>query len=156
MHTSLRAAALRIARTPRPVRRAIHGLPLQPGYPIQSDEFQKWCGIHGVTQSMGKVGVCWANPVAELLCARQNRVLHHERFGSRLAARTGVIDDIEGWYDRRRRLSQEFAMGRLLHDRITPPGCSKGLVLVFQDQALAGWRTLTLVRVGGCSQRRRR
>lgn len=30
-----------------------------------SEEFQKWCGQNGVTQSRGKVGVCWDNAVAE-------------------------------------------------------------------------------------------
>ena len=49
----------------RPLLRTGRGLPLRPRYRIHLEEFQKWCGTNGVTQSMGKVGVCWDNAVAE-------------------------------------------------------------------------------------------
>jgi len=58
-----------------------------------SDEFQKWCGTNGVTQSIGKVGVWWDNAVAENFFSHlKTEFYHHERYGSRLAARTGVMD----------------------------------------------------------------
>ena len=50
---------------------------------------------------MGQVGVCW-DAVAENFSHLKTEFHHHERFGSRLAARTAVMDYIEGWYNRRR------------------------------------------------------
>jgi transposase InsO family protein len=73
------------------------------GTQYTSEEFQKWCDQNKVTQSMGKVGVCWDNAVAENFFSHlKTEFYHHERFGSRLAARTAVMDYIEGWYNRRR------------------------------------------------------
>lgn len=73
------------------------------GTQYTSDEFQKWCGGNNVTQSMGAVGVCWDNSVAENFFSHlKTEFYHHERFTSRLAARTAVMDYIEGWYNRRR------------------------------------------------------
>ncbi|MFF2843343.1 IS3 family transposase, partial [Paenarthrobacter sp. NPDC057981] len=68
-----------------------------------SDEFQHWCADHAITQSMGKVGVCWDNAVAENFFSHlKTEFYHHQRFTTRLAARTGVMDYIESWYNRRR------------------------------------------------------
>jgi putative transposase len=73
------------------------------GTQYTSDEFQRWCGHNGVTQSMGKVGVCWDNAVAENFFSHlKTEFYHHERFGSRLVARSAVMDYIEGWYNHRR------------------------------------------------------
>lgn len=73
------------------------------GTQYTSDEFQQWCGTNAVTQSMGKVGVCWDNAVAENFFSHlKTEFYHHHRFGSRLAARSAVMDYIEGWYNRRR------------------------------------------------------
>jgi putative transposase len=73
------------------------------GTQYTSEEFQKWCGTNGLTQSMGKVGVCWDNAVAENFFSHlKTEFYHHHRFGSRLAARTAVMTYIEGWYNRRR------------------------------------------------------
>ena len=52
---------------------------------------------------MGKVGVCWDNAVAENFFSHlKTEFYHHHRFGSRLAARTAVMNYVEGWYNRRR------------------------------------------------------
>lgn len=73
------------------------------GAQYTSEEFQSWCGGNGVTQSMGAVGVCWDNAVAENFFSHlKTEFYHHERFNSRIAARTAVMDYIEGWYNRRR------------------------------------------------------
>lgn len=112
MQASLCTAALRMARD--------HGY-LADGEPSGSDqsksvvfhsdrgtqytsqEFQAWCGGNRVTQSMGAVGVCWDNSVAENFFSHlKTEFYHHERFTNRLAARTAVMDYIEGWYNRRR------------------------------------------------------
>jgi putative transposase len=103
MRASLCTAALRMARNHG--RLAEHTVVFHSdrGTQYTSDEFQKWCGQNGVTQSMGKVGVCWDNAVAENFFSHlKTEFYHHERYGSRLAARTGVMDYIEGWYNRRR------------------------------------------------------
>ncbi len=79
---------------------------LLPGRGAQytSSEFQKWCAGNRVTQSMGEVGVCWDNAVAENSSSHlKTEMYHHHTFDSRLAAaRTAVMDYIEGWYNRRR------------------------------------------------------
>ena len=49
---------------------------------------------------MGQVGVCW-EAVAENFSHLKTEFHHQERFGSRLAARTAVMDYFEGWYNRR-------------------------------------------------------
>ena len=50
------------------------------GTQYTSDEFQKWCGTNRVTQSMGKVGVCWDNAVAENFFSHlKTEFYHHER-----------------------------------------------------------------------------
>ena len=68
-----------------------------------SDEFQTWCGGNKVTQSMGAVGVCWDNAVAENFFSHlKTEFYHHQRFSNRTAARTAVMDYIETWYNRRR------------------------------------------------------
>ena len=79
---------------------------LQP--PIESAQytsvqFQKWCAGNNVTQSMGAVGVCWDNAVAENFFSHlKTEFYHHHSFATRLAARTAVMDYIESWYNRQR------------------------------------------------------
>ncbi len=52
---------------------------------------------------MGAVGVCWDNSVAENFFSHLKTEMYHQHtFGSRLAARTAVMEYIEGWYNRRR------------------------------------------------------
>ncbi len=73
------------------------------GSQYTSGEFQKWCAGNRVTQSMGAVGVCWDNSVAENFFSHLKTEMYHQHtFGNRLAARTAVMEYIEGWYNRRR------------------------------------------------------
>ncbi|WP_425456007.1 integrase core domain-containing protein [Arthrobacter echini] len=76
--------------------------PVEPAQ-YTSDEFQRWCSGNGITQSMGAVGVCWDNAVAENFFSHlKTEFYHHERFTNRADARTAVMDYIESWYNRRR------------------------------------------------------
>jgi putative transposase len=83
-----------------PFRRTLARFCGVPASNTHPEEFQKWCGKNGVTQSMGKAGVCWDNAVAENFFSHlKTDFYHHERFGSRFVARTAVTDYIEGWYN---------------------------------------------------------
>ena len=103
MRASLCTAALQMARNHGHLTGSSVTFHSDRGTQYTSDEFQNWCGSNGVTQSMGKVGVCWDNAVAENFFSHlKTEFYHHQRFASRLAARTGVMEYIEGWYNRRR------------------------------------------------------
>jgi putative transposase len=103
MRASLCTAALRMARNHGHFAEHSVVFHSDRGTQYTSDEFQRWCASNNVTQSMGAVGVCWDNAVAENFFSHlKTEFYHHERFGSRLAARTAVMDYIEGWYNRRR------------------------------------------------------
>ena len=73
------------------------------GAQYTSGDFQKWCAGNNVTQSMGEVGVCWDNAVAESFFSHlKTEMYHHHDFASHMAARTAVMEYIESWYNRRR------------------------------------------------------
>lgn len=73
------------------------------GSQYTSDEFQDWCSLYSVRQSMGRSGVCWDNAVAESAFSTiKNEMYHHRAFTSRVAARTAVMEFIEVWYNRKR------------------------------------------------------
>ncbi|BCW48008.1 hypothetical protein StoSoilB13_03500 [Arthrobacter sp. StoSoilB13] len=102
MRAGLCTAALQMARNHGHLTGTSVVFHSDRGTQYTSDEFQKWCGDNGVTQSMGKVGVCWDNAVAENFFSHlKTEFYHHQRYPSRLAARTGVMDYIEAWYNRR-------------------------------------------------------
>ena len=89
MPASLCTAALRMARSHGHLARDSAVFHSDRGTQYTSDEFQTWCADNGVTQSMGAVGVCWDNAVAENFFSHlKTEFYHHQRFGSRLAART--------------------------------------------------------------------
>lgn len=103
MRTSLIIDALTMARD--------HGHLAADGAIFHSDrgaqytsaEFQKWCAANGVTQSMGAVGVCWDNAVAESFFSHMKTEMYYQQdFENNLAARTAVMEYIESWYNRRR------------------------------------------------------
>jgi len=103
MRASLCTAALQMARNHGRLNEGSVIFHSDRGTQYTSDEFQSWCRTHGITQSMGKVGVCWDNAVAENFFSHlKTEFYHHHRFSSRLAARTAVMNYIEGWYNRRR------------------------------------------------------
>jgi putative transposase len=100
--TRLVIDALAMART--------HGQ-VRPGTIFHSDRgthytsaaFQTWCHGQGITQSMGRTGVCWDNAVAESFFATlKHDLLPHTSFATRAEARRAVVASIEGWYNRRR------------------------------------------------------
>lgn len=103
LHTELVSAALTMAHT--------HGHLHQEaifhsdrGSQYTSTEFQDHCAGLGVTQSMGAVGTCWDNAVAESFFATLKSDLAAEVgvFTSRTEAHAWVVTYIEGWYNRRR------------------------------------------------------
>lgn len=73
------------------------------GTQFTSAEFQAWCAGNGITQSMGRTGVCWDNSVAENFFSHlKTEFYHHHSFATRLAARTATMEYIEVWYNRQR------------------------------------------------------
>lgn len=103
MRTSLVISALSMARE--------HGYLAAGGVIFHSDrgsqytsgDFQKWCAANTVTQSMGAVGSCWDNAVAESFFSHfKTEMYHQEQFDNHLHARTAVMEYIESWYNRRR------------------------------------------------------
>lgn len=73
------------------------------GAQYTSAEVQDWCAANRVTQSMGAVGVCWDNAVAESFFSHlKTEMFHQQAFQNHLAARTAVMEYIEVWYNRRR------------------------------------------------------
>jgi len=73
------------------------------GAQYTSGDFQKWCAANGITQSMGAVGVCWDNAVAESFFSHmKTEMFYQQDFDNHLAATTAVMEYIESWYNRRR------------------------------------------------------
>ncbi|TFD56490.1 hypothetical protein E3T41_14910 [Cryobacterium sp. Hh38] len=73
------------------------------GTQYTSSLFQKWCAANQVTQSMGAVGLCWDNAVAESFFSHLKTEMYYQHeFENHLAARTAVMEFIESWYNRRR------------------------------------------------------
>lgn len=73
------------------------------GSKYTSGDFQKWCAGNKITQSMGEVGVCWDNAVAESSFSHvKAEMYHHHDFGNHMSARTSVMEYIESRYNRRR------------------------------------------------------
>jgi transposase InsO family protein len=103
LQTELVTAALTMAHQ--------HGH-LQPGAIFHSDRgsqytstaFQGVCADRGITQSMGAVGTCWDNAVAEAFFAtlKSDLVAEGGTFATRREATAWVVTYIEGWYNRRR------------------------------------------------------
>lgn len=74
------------------------------GSQYTSTAFQQVCNRFQVIQSMGKVGICWDNAVAESFFATLKTDLAAEigTFATREEAIGWVATYIEGWYNRRR------------------------------------------------------
>ena len=70
------------------------------GSQYTSEQFGQLCDEHGVTQSMGAIGVCWDNSVAESFFGTLKRELaNRRRWDTRADARRALIRWIEGWYN---------------------------------------------------------
>jgi len=73
------------------------------GTQYTSDQFAELCDRHGVSQSVGRTGVCWDNAPAESFLATLKKELVHRRvFTTRAEARLAIRHWIEAWYNRRR------------------------------------------------------
>jgi transposase InsO family protein len=73
------------------------------GTQYTSDQFAELCASHGVSQSVGRTGVCWDNAPAESFLATLKKELVHRRvFATRAEARLAIRHWIEAWYNRRR------------------------------------------------------
>ena len=73
------------------------------GTQYTSEEFAEQCHRHGVSQSVGRTGVCWDNAPAESFLATLKKELVHRRvFKTRAEARLAIRHWIEAWYNRRR------------------------------------------------------
>ena len=103
MRTTLIIDALEMARNHGHLDAAGTIFHSDRGSQYTSGDFQKWCAANGVTQSMGAVGVCWDNAVAESFFSHMKTEMYYQHdFENHLAARTAVMEYIESWYNRRR------------------------------------------------------
>lgn len=68
-----------------------------------SEQFHTWCRSNKITQSMGAVGTCWDNAVAESFFSHLKTEMYHQQsFRNHVAARTAVLEYIGSWYNRKR------------------------------------------------------
>lgn len=112
MHKELVIAALDAAidqRKPEDV--IVHS---DQGTQYTSTAFTERCHQAGIRPSMGRVGNCYDNAMAESLNATlEAELLGKHRFRDRREAELAIFDYIEGWYNRHRRHS---ALGYLSPD----------------------------------------
>ena len=96
--------ALEMAYAQRGPREVIHHS--DHGSEYTAIAFGKRCTELGVRPSMGSVGDCYDNALAESFFASlECEVLDRNRFGTRAAARAAIFSWIEGWYNPHRRHS---------------------------------------------------
>ena len=89
-----------------------------------SAALSRWAENHDVRLSVGEVGVCWDNAVAESFFSTLKLHLLYERkqFVSKLEARISVGEWIEAYYNRRRfRTSTGKIPKKAMDDFLTPP-----------------------------------
>lgn len=73
------------------------------GTQYTSSWFAKTCKALGVTQSMGRTGICWDNALAESFFASlKNELVHRTVFPTRRRARSAIAEYIEVFYNRQR------------------------------------------------------
>jgi len=105
LRTSLVLDALAMAlKTRKPAQGVIHHS--DQGCQYTSIEFGSRCKKAGVRPSMGSVGDCYDNAMAESFFATlECELLERFRFRNAEQARAAVFSFIEGWYNRNRRHS---------------------------------------------------
>lgn len=102
MRTSLVIDALDMARTHGRIAddALVHS---DHGTQYTSQKFTTYCAAAGITQSMGRTGVCWDNAVAETFFASlKNEMYHQQVFTTKARARMAVAEYIEVFYNRQR------------------------------------------------------
>ena len=73
------------------------------GSQYTSGEYGNLCAGYGVTQSVGRTGVCWDNAPAESFFATlKKELVNRTTFHTRTEARIAIRHWIESWYNRRR------------------------------------------------------
>jgi putative transposase len=113
MRTELVVSALHMALT---MRRPLAGLLLHSDHGSQytAQSFADHCRAAGIRQSMGSIGDCFDNALAESFFATvECELLAGQPFPTHGEARTALFAYIEGFYNRRRRHS---ALGYLTPD----------------------------------------
>jgi putative transposase len=105
LRTELTLAALEMAlQHRRPPAGAIH--PSDHGSQYTAAAFQERCRRAGVRSSMGSVGDCYDDALAESFFATlECELLAHTRWRTHLEARSALFDYIEVFYNRQRRHS---------------------------------------------------
>ena len=106
------------------------------GCQYTSVAFGKRCTAAGVRPSMGSVGDCFDNAMAESFFASlECELLDRRRYHSQVEARQSVFHYIEGWYNPRRRHS---ALGYLSPAKFEA-----------KHRSVVGWPSLALAGVAG-------
>jgi putative transposase len=109
LETSLVLDALNMAIGQRQPAAVIHHS--DHGCQYTSVQFGKRCREVGVRPSMGSIGDCYDNAMAESFFATlECELLARRRFKTQAEARMAIFDFIEGWYNPRRRHS---SLGRV-------------------------------------------
>jgi len=104
LETSLVTSALDMAIAQRSPANVIHHS--DQGCQYTSIEFGKRCREAGVRPSMGSVGDCFDNAMAESFFATlECELIDRSTFRTHVAARAAIFDFIEGFYNTRRRHS---------------------------------------------------
>ena len=94
------------------------------GAQYTSAALSQWAENHDVRLSVGEVGVCWDNAVAESFFStlKLHLLYGRKQFVSKLEARTSVGEWIEAYYNRRRiHTSTEEIPKKAMDDFLTPP-----------------------------------
>ena len=105
LRTELVLDALNMALSQRRPERVIHHC--DQGSQYTSYAFAKRCRERGVVASMGSVGDCHDNAMAERFFATlECELLDRHRFATQAEARRAIFEYIEGWYNPHRRHSR--------------------------------------------------
>ncbi len=76
------------------------------GVQYASEHYQRLLVEHGITCSMSRKGNCWDNaPMESFFATLKKELVHHERYGTRAAARQSLFEYIEVFYNHQRRHS---------------------------------------------------
>ncbi len=120
LRTELVLAALDMAVAQRRPTDVIHHS--DQGCQYTSVAFGGRCRAAGIRPSMGSVGDAYDNALCESFFATlECELLDRERFSTPAAARVGVFDFIEGWYNPRRRHSALAYLSPCDYEQQAPP-----------------------------------
>lgn len=100
------------------------------GSQYTSAEFKEFADRHDIRLSVGEVGVCWDNAVAESFFSTLKLYILYDQkqFDSKLEARVGVGEWIEAFYNRRRIHSATGQVPKVVMDRFLRPLVSAAAV----------------------------